>query len=102
MLQPYCALPFKSTIIKGKLYITDSSGTSLANVAYDSDAEYISNACNNYPNCVKILNKISDFNDGKGEYDFSTLSDSDKENKINDEWNKIREELDSLIIKIDN
>lgn len=52
---------------------------------------------NHLNECIALLKDIANFNDGKGEYDFSSLSGNDRENAAFDAWMKIRERLDTIL-----
>ena len=48
---------------------------------------------NDMDEALKLLQKIIDYNEGKGKYNFSNLSDYDRANAADDAWQDLRDEI---------
>lgn len=48
---------------------------------------------------VSLLQEILDYNEGKGKYNFSSLSNYDRENESFDSWMRIKEKIKETINK---
>jgi len=53
------------------------------------------------PQAVDLCIEIYNFAQGNGKYDFSKLSDYDRENAAFDAWSKIEEKLAPLVIELE-